>query len=133
MSKTKVAVIGSGNIGTDLMIKILRNSQRLEMGAMVGIDLDSDGLARARRMGVQTTHEGVDGLMALPDSHDIEIFCAAPSPRAHGATAATPPRRGRRLTPPPPPPLAPYPTPAVNIDDHLDAPNVNMVTCGGQA
>ena len=62
--KLKVAIIGSGNIGTDLMIKILRNGKHLEMGAMVGIDPDSDGLARAARMGVATTHEGVEGLIA---------------------------------------------------------------------
>ena len=64
--KLKVAIVGSGNIGTDLMIKILRHGQRLEMGAMVGIDAASDGLARAARMGVATTHEGVEGLTRLP-------------------------------------------------------------------
>ncbi len=65
MSKRKVAIIGSGNIGTDLMIKILRHGQHLEMAVMVGIDPQSDGLARARRMGVATTHEGVIGLMNM--------------------------------------------------------------------
>jgi len=60
-NKTRVAVIGSGNIGTDLMIKVLRLSETLEMGAMVGIDPSSDGLARATRLGVPTTAEGVDG------------------------------------------------------------------------
>ena len=64
--KLKVAIIGSGNIGTDLMIKILRNGKHLEMSVMVGIDPASDGLARAKRMGVATTHEGVDGLIAMP-------------------------------------------------------------------
>ncbi len=66
MAKTKVAIIGSGNIGTDLMIKIMRLSETLEMGVMVGIDPASDGLARAKRMGVTTTHEGIDGLIAMP-------------------------------------------------------------------
>ena len=66
--KTKVAVIGSGNIGTDLMIKILRLSETLEMGAMVGIDPESDGLARAARLGVPTTAEGVAGLIAMDGS-----------------------------------------------------------------
>ncbi|TWS00343.1 acetaldehyde dehydrogenase, partial [Pseudomonas extremaustralis] len=61
----KVAIIGSGNIGTDLMIKILRNAKHLEMAVMVGIDPASDGLARAQRMGVATTHEGVEGLTRM--------------------------------------------------------------------
>jgi len=64
--KLKVAIVGSGNIGTDLMIKILRHGEHLEMGAMVGIDPASDGLARATRMGVASTHEGVEGLTRLP-------------------------------------------------------------------
>ena len=78
-ARTKVAIIGSGNIGTDLMIKVLRLSQTLEVGAMVGIDADSDGLARARRFNVSTTHKGVDGLIALPGFDDIEIVFDATS------------------------------------------------------
>jgi acetaldehyde dehydrogenase len=133
MSKTKVAIIGSGNIGTDLMIKVLRNAQHLEMGAMVGIDPESDGLARAGRMGVQTTHEGVDGLMALPDFHEIDIIFDATSAKAHEANAAKLEPLGKRLIDLTPAALGPYVVPAVNLEDHLDAPNVNMVTCGGQA
>ena len=83
MTRTKVAVIGSGNIGTDLMIKVLRLSPTLEMGAMVGIDPASDGLARAARLGVPTTHEGVDGLIAMPGFDDIEIVFDATSAGAH--------------------------------------------------
>ena len=79
MSKRKVAIIGSGNIGTDLMIKILRHGQHLEMAVMVGIDPQSDGLARARRMGVATTHEGVIGLMNMPEFADIDIVFDATS------------------------------------------------------
>ncbi|MGH8429946.1 MAG: acetaldehyde dehydrogenase, partial [Solimonas sp.] len=71
--KLKAAIIGSGNIGTDLMIKILRHGRHVEMGAMVGIDPASDGLARAARMGVATTHEGVAGLARLPVFGDIDI------------------------------------------------------------
>ena len=89
-ARTKVAIIGSGNIGTDLMIKVLRLSQTLEVGAMVGIDPDSDGLARALRFKVPTTHEGVEGLIALPGFDDIEIVFDA-TRRAPRST-----RRSRR-------------------------------------
>lgn len=133
MSKTKVAIIGSGNIGTDLMIKVLRNAKHLEMGAMVGIDPDSDGIARAMRMGVQTTHEGVDGLIALPDFDEIDIVFDATSATAHQANSAKLSPLGKRLIDLTPAAIGPYVIPAVNIEDHLDAPNVNMVTCGGQA
>lgn len=131
--KTKVAIIGSGNIGTDLMIKVLRGAEHLEMGAMVGIDPDSDGLARAKRMGVQTTHEGVDGLMALPDFDEIDIIFDATSAKAHEANAAKLGPLGKRLIDLTPAAIGPYVIPAVNLEEHLVAPNVNMVTCGGQA
>ena len=83
MAKTKVAIIGSGNIGTDLMIKIMRSSQVLEMGALVGIDPESDGLARAKRLGVPVTDKGIEGLMAMPEFRDIEILFDATSAKAH--------------------------------------------------
>ena len=82
-NKLKVAIIGSGNIGTDLMIKILRHAKSLEMSVMVGIDPASDGLARAARMGVATTHEGVDGLIAMPEFADIAMVFDATSAGAH--------------------------------------------------
>ncbi|WP_425301525.1 acetaldehyde dehydrogenase (acetylating) [Nocardia farcinica] len=129
----KVAVIGSGNIGTDLMIKVIRHSRVLEMGAMVGIDPDSDGLARARRLGVPTTSDGVEGLLALPGFADIEVIFDATSARAHAANAALLQPLGKRLIYLTPAALGPFVVPAINVDEHRDAPNVNMVTCGGQA
>ena len=101
MSRTKVAIIGSGNIGTDLMIKVMRHSEHLEMGAMVGIDPDSDGLARAARMGVPVTAAGVAGLVELPGFDEIEIVFDATSARAHLANDARLRPLGKRLIDPP--------------------------------
>ncbi|MEU6729353.1 acetaldehyde dehydrogenase (acetylating) [Nonomuraea wenchangensis] len=133
MKKTKVAVIGSGNIGTDLMIKVLRLSGILEMGAMVGIDPDSDGLARARRLKVPTTHEGVDGLIAMDGFADIDIVFDATSAKAHVANAAKLEPYGKTLIDLTPAAIGPFVVPPVNLDTHLGTPNLNMVTCGGQA
>ncbi|MFC9842911.1 acetaldehyde dehydrogenase (acetylating) [Streptomyces sp. NPDC060223] len=130
---TKVAVIGSGNIGTDLMIKILRLSESLEIAAMAGIDPDSDGLARARRLKVATTHEGVEGLVALDAFEDVSIVFDATSAGAHRRHDEVLRGLGRTVVDLTPAALGPYVVPPVNGDAHLDAPNVNMVTCGGQA
>ncbi|MFF3597280.1 acetaldehyde dehydrogenase (acetylating) [Kitasatospora indigofera] len=130
---TKVAVIGSGNIGTDLMIKILRLSESLEIAAMVGIDPDSDGLARARRLKVATTHDGLNGLVGMDEFADVEIVFDATSAGAHRRHDEVLRQLGRRVVDLTPAALGPYVVPPVNGDDHLDAPNVNMVTCGGQA
>jgi acetaldehyde dehydrogenase len=135
MTKSKVAIIGSGNIGTDLMIKILRTSENLEVAAMIGIDPDSDGLARAKRLGIPVTHEGVDGLLAMPNFTDIEIVLDATSARAHIANAAALAPHGKKLIDLTPAAIGPLVIPTVNLDESLDAgaDNVNMVTCGGQA
>jgi acetaldehyde dehydrogenase len=133
MPRTKVAVIGSGNIGTDLMIKVLRLSETLEMGAMVGIDPDSDGLARARRFGVPTVDTGVEGLVAMEGFDEIEIVLDATSAKAHVANAAALAPYGKRLIDLTPAAIGPFVVPPVNLEEHLDAPNLNMVTCGGQA
>ncbi|MFF4307599.1 acetaldehyde dehydrogenase (acetylating) [Streptomyces sp. NPDC001601] len=130
---TKVAVIGSGNIGTDLMIKILRLSESLEIAAMAGIDPDSDGLARARRLKVATSHEGVDGLVGLDGFEDVSIVFDATSAGAHRHHDEVLRALGRTVVDLTPAALGPYVVPPVNGDAHLDAPNVNMVTCGGQA
>ena len=131
--KHKVAIIGSGNIGTDLMIKILRNASHMELALFVGIDPDSDGLRRARNMGVETSHEGIDGLVAHPSFADIEIVFDATSARAHQKHAAILAAHGKRAVDLTPAAVGPYVVPVANLGDHLDAPNVNLVTCGGQA
>ena len=133
--KLRAAIVGSGNIGTDLMIKILRQGRNIEMGAMVGIDPASDGLARAARMGVATTHEGIEGLTRLPVFQDIDLVFDATSASAHIKNDASlrslrPEIRMIDLTPAA---IGPYCIPVVNGQKHLDALNVNMVTCGGQA
>jgi acetaldehyde dehydrogenase len=128
-----VAIIGSGNIGTDLMIKILRSDGPLTVGAMVGIDAGSDGLARAARMGVPVTADGVDGLLAMPKFGDIKLVFDATSARAHRANWATLRDTGVRMLDLTPASIGPFCVPVVNLDDHLDSPNLNMVTCGGQA
>ncbi|MET8978826.1 acetaldehyde dehydrogenase (acetylating) [Streptomyces sp. NPDC004539] len=133
MTKTKVAVIGSGNIGTDLMIKVLRLSETLEMAALVGIDPDSDGLARAARLGVPTTHKGVDGLIGMPGFEEIGIVFDATSAKAHLTNAEKLAPYGKRLVDLTPAAIGPYVVPTVNLDEHLGLGNVNMVTCGGQA
>ena len=131
--KTKVAIIGPGNIGTDLMIKVLRVSKTLEMGAMVGIDPESDGLARAGRFGVPTTAEGVDGLIAMEGFDDIDIVFDATSAGAHKANAAKLAPYGKKLVDLTPAAIGPFVVPAVNLDEHIGLDNLNMVTCGGQA
>ena len=133
--KIKAAIIGSGNIGTDLMIKILRNGRHIEMGVVVGIDPESDGLARAQRMGVATTHEGVHGLVKMPEFADIDIVFDATSAGAHVQNdkflrAHKPDIRMVDLTPAA---IGPYCVPVVNLEQNLAEGNVNMVTCGGQA
>lgn len=133
MARTKCAIIGSGNIGTDLMIKIMRLSKVLEISAMVGIDPASDGLARAQRLGVATTHEGIDGLTKLPGYADIRIVFDATSAGAHERHNQVLQRDGKQVIDLTPAAIGPYVVPPVNIDANLDAPNVNLVTCGGQA
>ncbi|MFG1481223.1 acetaldehyde dehydrogenase (acetylating) [Xanthobacter sp. V4C-4] len=129
----KSAIIGSGNIGTDLMIKIMRTSRHLEMGAMVGIDPKSDGLARAARLGVPVTHEGIEGLRAMPGYGDIGVVFDATSAGAHIRNNALLQQDGKKVIDLTPAALGPFTIPAINGDANIDQPNVNMVTCGGQA
>ena len=132
-AKIKVAIIGSGNIGTDLMIKILRHSNVLEMAAFVGIDPESDGLKRAEQLGVAITHAGIDGLKALSCWPEIGIVFDATSAGAHQRHNAVCKAAGKVMIDLTPAAIGPYVIPVVNGDAHLDAQNVNMVTCGGQA
>jgi acetaldehyde dehydrogenase len=131
--KQKVAIIGSGNIGTDLMIKIMRTSEVLEVGALAGIDPESDGLKRAARLGVPVTHEGMEGLAALPVWPEISIVFDATSASAHRRHSDICAAAGKTMIDLTPAAIGPYVIPVVNGDAHLAAPNVNMVTCGGQA
>lgn len=135
MKKLKVAIIGSGNIGTDLMIKIMRHGKRLEMAAMVGIDPNSDGLARAARLGIATTHQGVVGLTQMDVFKDIDFVFDATSASAHVKNDAflRSIKPGIRLIDLTPAAIGPYCVPVVNGAEHVDKLNVNMVTCGGQA
>jgi acetaldehyde dehydrogenase len=128
-----VAIIGSGNIGTDLMFKVIRLSKRLKVVALAGIDPDSDGLARARKLGVATTAKGVDGLAALPGFADVRIVFDATSAAAHRHNDEVVRQHGKQMIDLTPAAIGPYVVPTVNLEQHLGAANVNMVTCGGQA
>lgn len=130
---TGVAVIGSGNIGTDLLIKVARLSETLHVRAMAGIDPDSDGLARARRLGVATTHEGVDGLVRTPEFAGVDLVFDATSASAHLRNDRVIRAHGCIMVDLTPAAIGPYVIPVVNLDEHLGATNVNLVTCGGQA
>nr|WP_276605954.1 acetaldehyde dehydrogenase (acetylating) [Arthrobacter sp. PAMC25564] len=129
------AIIGSGNIGTDLMIKILRSDGTLKVTALVGIDPESDGLARATRLGVTAIATGVQGLIDSAEFETIDFVFDATSAKAHlhNADALLAAKPGIRLIDLTPAAIGPYCVPVVNLEENLDASNVNMVTCGGQA
>ncbi len=132
--KIRCALIGSGNIGTDLMIKLLR-SDILDPVWMVGIDPESDGLKRAAAQGLKTTHEGVDGLLPHIEADDIRIAFDATSAYVHAETSRKLTAKGVKVIDLTPAAIGPFCVPPVNLEDHLrqGEENVNMVTCGGQA
>ena len=131
--KLRAGVIGSGNIGTDLIIKLKRVAEHLDVVALVGIDPESDGLARGHRLGLETTSEGVAGFLELPSFPGIDIVFDATSAKAHTANWQTLAPLGKRMIDLTPAAVGPFVVPSVNLLEHIDAPNVNMVTCGGQA
>ncbi|WP_176599021.1 MULTISPECIES: acetaldehyde dehydrogenase (acetylating) [Sphingobium] len=131
--RIKAAIIGSGNIGTDLMIKMIKYPQNMELVAVVGIDASSEGLAMARERGIATTHEGIEGLKKLPFYSEIGVVFDATSAYAHKVHDEALRADGKLVVDLTPAAIGPFTIPPVNMDANLDATNVNMVTCGGQA
>lgn len=128
--KMKACIIGSGNIGTDLMYKLER-SEVIELTAMIGIDKESDGLKRAKERGYQVFYNGIQALRDHPDLADI-VFDAT-SAKTHLRHAKVLEEMGTLAIDLTPAARGPFVIPAVNGDSHLDVPNVNLITCGGQA
>jgi acetaldehyde dehydrogenase len=126
----KVAILGSGNIGTDLMHKLVRSTGVAELALVAGIDPRSEGLARARSLGLLTSHDGLDAILADPA---IRIVFDATSAKAHIRHAKLITAAGKVAVDLTPAARGPYVVPPVNGRHHLDASNVNMITCGGQA
>ncbi|WP_158734828.1 acetaldehyde dehydrogenase (acetylating) [Alteribacillus sp. YIM 98480] len=130
MKKVKAGIIGSGNIGTDLMMKMER-SQFLEMSAMIGIDPDSDGLCHAKERGHSIFDNGIDGFLEKPDLADI-LFDAT-SAKAHHYHAQSLEKIQKQVIDLTPAAIGPFVVPTVNLEEHLAKSNINMITCGGQA
>ncbi len=128
--KVKVAILGSGNIGSDLMFKILREPGHMELALLTGIEPQSEGLARARSLGINASHEGIQPIL---DDPGIRIVFDATSAYAHVRHAKALREAGRIAIDLTPAARGPYVIPPVNLGAHMDADNVNLITCGGQA
>jgi acetaldehyde dehydrogenase (acetylating) len=132
MPKVKTAIIGSGNIGTDLMYKLLR-SPWLELTWLVGIESTSEGLARARELGIQTTDKGLEDFLQQPSAKEVAVAYDATSAKAHRFNAPLLEKAGIAVIDLTPAKIGDFVVPPVNLGDHLEARNVNLVSCGGQA
>ena len=133
MEKTNCAIIGSGNIGTDLMLKIANTSKSLNLIGVIGIDPESEGLAMASTMNIATSSTGLQGFMEMPEYSNTQIFFDATSAGAHQMHHDLISKDGKQMIDLTPAAIGPYCVPVVNLSEHLQAQNVNMVTCGGQA
>jgi acetaldehyde dehydrogenase len=127
--RIEAAVIGPGNIGTDLLVKLQR-SAAIDVALMTGIYEDSPGLARARELGVETSARGVEAVL---ERDDVRLVFEATGAKAHLANAPRLRAAGKVVVDLTPAAVGPYVVPEVNLDAHLEQPNVNLVTCGGQA
>jgi acetaldehyde dehydrogenase len=130
MAKVKVAILGSGNIGTDLMYKIIKNDGNTELALVAGIDPQSEGLARAKAKGIRTSHHGIEAILEDPE---IKIVFDATSAKAHKLNADSIRAAGKLAVDMTPAAIGPYIVPTVNLNEHIDAMNVNLISCGGQA
>ena len=133
MEKTNCAIIGSGNIGTDLMLKIINTSKSLNLTGVIGIDPESEGLAMANSMNILISSSGLQGFMEMPEYADTKIFFDATSAGAHQMHHDLIAKDGKQMIDLTPAAIGPYCVPVVNLSEHLQAQTVNMVTCGGQA
>jgi acetaldehyde dehydrogenase len=129
-SKIKVAIVGSGNIGTDLMYKLLEEPGHMELKLVAGIEPESEGLKRARDEGIETTHEGIQPVL---DDPEIKIVFEATSAKAHVQNAPKYKEAGKIAVDLTPAAQGPYVVPVANLTEHLDEDNVNLMTCGAQA
>lgn len=128
--KVKVAILGSGNIGSDLMYKLLRDPGNMQLELLAGIDLDSEGLARARSLGVNASHHGIEAIL---DDPEIKMVFDATSAYAHVKNYRKLQDAGKIAIDLTPAARGPYVVPPANLGEHLDEMNVNLITCGGQA
>lgn len=128
--RTRVAILGSGNIGSDLMYKLIREPGHMELSLLAGIEQESEGLKRARSEGIETSHHGIAEILEDPE---IKLVFDATSARAHVKHAEALEEAGKIAVDLTPAAIGPYVVPVANLDEHLDAPNVNLLTCGAQA